>query len=71
MLATGDAADSERTRITVFALIGQVVYFRIAREVVLKRMGWAEVGPDQARAIADVALDNLNAALAARKAGKK
>jgi AcrR family transcriptional regulator len=69
--ATGEDAGSERTRITVFTLIGQVVYFRIAREVVLKRMGWTEVGPGQARAIAAVAIDNMNAALAARKAGKK
>ncbi len=68
--ATGEDADSERTMITVFTLIGQVVYFRIAREVVLKRMGWTEVGPEQASAIAAVAVANLNAALAARRAGK-
>ncbi|TIN20553.1 MAG: DUF1956 domain-containing protein, partial [Mesorhizobium sp.] len=37
--ATGEPAESEATRITVFTLIGQVVYFRIGREAVMRRMG--------------------------------
>ncbi len=32
--ATGEAAESEATRLTVFTLIGQVIYFRIGREAV-------------------------------------
>ena len=33
-IATGDPAESEETKISVFTLIGQVVYFRLAREAV-------------------------------------
>jgi TetR/AcrR family transcriptional regulator, regulator of cefoperazone and chloramphenicol sensitivity len=68
--ATGEGAESERTRITIFTLIGQVVYFRIAREAVLRRMAWTDIGPEQAKAIASVAVDNLAAILAARKGNK-
>jgi AcrR family transcriptional regulator len=69
--ATGEEAESERTKITLFTLVGQVVYFRIAREAVMRRMGWSEIGPAQASAIAEVAMDNLAAVLAARKAGMR
>ena len=69
--ATGEDPDSERTRITVFTLIGQVVYFRIGREAVLRRMGWKDIGPQQAGAIAAVAAANLDAMLTARKAAAR
>jgi AcrR family transcriptional regulator len=68
--ATGEPAESERTKITVFTLIGQVVYFRIGREAVLRRMGWTDIGSKEARAVAAVATDNLAAILAARKGRK-
>ena len=45
----------------VFALIGQVVYFRIAQPLVRRRMGWTRIGPDEAARIAD----SLAAGLAA------
>jgi hypothetical protein len=64
--ATGEPAESERTKLTVFTLIGQVVYFRIGREVVLRRMGWDGIGEAEAARILDVTRDNLNAMLAAR-----
>jgi len=69
--ATGEDPESERTRLTVFTLIGQVVYFRIGRQAVLRRMGWPEIGPREAKAIASVATANLDAMLAAGKAGRK
>jgi hypothetical protein len=65
--ATGEDADSERTKITVFTMIGQVVYFRIGREAVMRRMGWSEIGPKEAAAVIAVTRDNLAAVLAARK----
>ncbi|MEP9386939.1 CerR family C-terminal domain-containing protein [Mesorhizobium sp. KR9-304] len=68
--ATGEPAESEATKIRMFTLIGQVVYFRIAREAVLRRMGWSDIGPEQAKAIASVAVDNLTAVLASRKGNK-
>lgn len=61
--ATGQPAESEAVRLAVFAMIGQVVYFRIARSLVLRRMGWRSVGPDEAGRIADTLAANLHAAL--------
>ena len=69
--ATGEDAESDRTKITVFTLIGQVVYFRIGREAVMRRMGWKAVGPKEAAAVINVAKDNLAAILAARKGAKR
>lgn len=65
--ATGEPADSERTRITVFTLIGQVLYFRIGYEPVMRCMGWEEFGQREAAAVIDVAVGNLKAILDARK----
>ncbi len=62
-LATGEEPESEATRLSVFALIAQIVYFRIARAPVLLRMGWSEIGPNQAAAIEAIVLANLEAAL--------
>lgn len=64
--ATGERAETEQVRLTVFTLIGQVVYFRIGREAVLRRMGWTEIGADQAAAILAVTSANLDAVLDAR-----
>jgi len=68
--ATGEPAESEAVKIRMFMMIGQVVYFRIAREAVFRRMKWTDIGPDQAKAIAAIAVDNLGAILAARKGEK-
>jgi AcrR family transcriptional regulator len=68
--ASGEDAESERTRITIFTLIGQVVYFRIARAAVMRRMGWSALGPAEAQDIISVVGSNIGAILAARK-GKK
>ena len=65
--ATGEAAESEATRLTVFTLIGQVVYFRIGREAVLRRMGWSGIGEVEAAKVAAVTANNLGVILAARK----
>ena len=69
--ATGDDAESERTRIQVFTLIGQIVYFRVAREAVLRRMDWMAVGPAETAAVTAVARDNLAAIIAARRDARR
>ena len=66
-MATGQPAESERTRIAVFAMVGQIVYFRIGREPVLRRMGWDNVGPTEAAKLAAVFTENLKAALQAHR----
>jgi TetR/AcrR family transcriptional regulator, regulator of cefoperazone and chloramphenicol sensitivity len=40
--ATGESADTDETKLTVFAAIGQVVYFRIASAAVKRRLGRAD-----------------------------
>ncbi|MFH1795477.1 MAG: CerR family C-terminal domain-containing protein [Pseudomonadota bacterium] len=65
--ATGDEPDSERTRLTVFTLVGQIVYFRIGREAVSRRMGWKTIGPAETEAITEVARSNLRAILESRR----
>jgi AcrR family transcriptional regulator len=59
--ATGEEAEAEQTRLRVFAIIGQVVYFRIGREAVLRRMGWTAIGPAEAANIAGVITENVHA----------
>jgi AcrR family transcriptional regulator len=69
-LATGADAESEATRLSVFAMVGQAVYFRIARAPVLLRMGWSDIGAKEAAALESIILGNLEAALdAARRRG--
>jgi hypothetical protein len=67
--ATGAEAESDETRIRVFTLIGQVVYFRIAREAVKRRMGWSEIGAKETAKVVAVARGNLAAILAAGREG--
>jgi len=71
--ATGEPAESEATKLTVFTMIGQVIYFRIGREAVMRRMGWREIGNAEAAKVAAATTDNLRAMLAARRppAGRK
>lgn len=63
--ATGMAPEAPATRLAVFAAIGQVVYFRIARPAVTRRMGWDGVGPDEARAIAETVRRSVRASILA------
>ncbi len=65
--ASGDNAESDRTRITIFTLIGQVVYFRIARAAVMRRLGWDRIGPSEAADIISVVRSNIEAIIAERK----
>jgi AcrR family transcriptional regulator len=65
--ATGEDAESERVKIAVFTMIGQVIYFRIGRAAVMRRMGWRDIGPREASAIAEIARSNLAAILDSRK----
>ncbi|MGC4023747.1 MAG: CerR family C-terminal domain-containing protein [Mesorhizobium sp.] len=65
--ATGEPAESEETRINVFLMIGQILYFRLAREAVRRRMEWTEIGPQQGRKITDIAIANISTLLRAKK----
>lgn len=62
-VATDTDPESEATRLAVFAMMGQVLYFRIGRPVILRRMDWDDIPPERAAAIADLLAANLHAAL--------
>ena len=48
--ATGEDAESEAHQDSPSSrMIGQVVYFRIGREAVMRRMGWNDIGPRRPR----------------------
>jgi AcrR family transcriptional regulator len=64
-IATGTDPECEATRLAVFAMVGQVLYFRIGQPMILRRMGWDAVSPDAAGRIGDLLVRNLHAALAA------
>ena len=66
-LATGAEAESEETRIAVFSLIGQAVYFLIAQPIVLPRMEWERLGPEEAETIGNILGRNLQAAIRAAR----
>lgn len=65
--ATGAAADAQTTRLSTLTFMAQIIYFRIARNVALKRLGWRRIGPKEADAIAGIVAGNLRAALAAAR----
>lgn len=64
--ATGEDATSQSTKLTIFTLIGQIVYFRIGRVAMLRRMNWNEIGPEEIRAVSEAVSSNLEAILANR-----
>lgn len=68
-VATGQEAESVEVRAAVFSMLGQIVYFRIARPIVLKRMDWADIGPDEAAMLVQVFKTNLRGLIAAHRKG--
>ncbi len=66
-LATGLEAESETTRLVVFSFIGQIVYFRIARPAILRRMDWNDVGASEAEALIEIFKTNLRGLLQAHR----
>lgn len=65
--ATGEPSDSTQARLSTLTLLAQIIYFRIARNVALKRLGWTTIGSNEAGEIAATVKRNLIAALAAAR----
>lgn len=57
--ATGLGAKDETVKLTIFAVIGQIFYFRIARPIVERRMGWDDIGQTETGKIAEIVIANL------------
>jgi len=57
---TGDDPDSSRAVLRAHALIGQFQSFVIARETLLRRMGWESYDPERAAEVAAMLAENLD-----------
>lgn len=67
--ATGMAPESETVRLAVFALIGQLMYFRIGQSIVTRRMGWTTLGATEIDQITRRITRNLDAMLDSEQGG--
>ena len=63
--ATGMEPEAPETKLAVFAAIGQVFYFRIARPAVTRRLDWDGIGPDEARLIGETIRRSVRASILA------
>ncbi len=68
--ATGEDAASEGVIITVSALLGQVMFFRVGRATALRRLGWETIDATRCESIVAVIVETTRATLASRRAQK-
>lgn len=68
-VATGGDPESVEVKAAVFSMLGQILYFRIARPIVMKRMAWDDIGPDEADRLISVFKTNLRGLIAAHRKG--
>ena len=68
--ATGMEPEAKATKLAVFATIGQVIYFRLARPAVMRRMGWSAIDEAQSDAIAGVIRANVRASILSMREGR-
>ncbi len=59
--------EDETVRLRVFTILGQVLVFRVAQTLVLRRMEWPAIGDRQRAEIKRVVLENLDAILEWRR----
>ncbi|MBV5264775.1 CerR family C-terminal domain-containing protein [Pinisolibacter aquiterrae] len=68
--ATGEDPASEGVIITVSALFGQVLFFRVGRATALRRLGWADIDATNVEKIVETVRESTRAMLASRRAGR-
>jgi AcrR family transcriptional regulator len=59
--ATGAAPQSERTKLKMFTLISQILFYRMARAGALRRLDWTEIEDVEIEAIIKVAGESVDA----------
>jgi AcrR family transcriptional regulator len=64
-VATG-RPDDEETRLRVFAMFGQVLVFRVAQALVLRRMDWKAIGDRERAEIKRIVTENVDTLLGGR-----
>ncbi|WP_322865709.1 CerR family C-terminal domain-containing protein [Aquicoccus sp. G2-2] len=60
-VVTGKEPEAPEVKLALFAVIGQVLYFRIAQPFVSRRMGWDRVGQGEVKQITDIIIEGLRA----------
>jgi len=55
--------EDEEVRLRVFTMIGQILVFRVAQALVLRRMGWKAIGEVERTKIKRVVIENVTAIL--------
>lgn len=55
--------EDEEVRLRVFTMIGQILVFRVAQALVLRRMGWTAIGETERTRIKRVVTENVTAIL--------
>ena len=68
---TGDEPDSPRAVLRAHALIGQLQSFVMARETLLRRMGWDGYDAERAAEVADMLAESLDIFVAGLRAGNQ
>ena len=52
---------AEETIVRAFAILGQLMVFRMARAVVWRRLAWTEYGPQQVAIVREMLHEHLDA----------
>jgi len=60
---TGETPGQQETVVRFHALLGQSLAFRFARETIVRRAGWADIGPEQVELIERVVTEQVCDAL--------
>lgn len=66
-MATGRDPEENEVKLAIFALVGQVLYFRIASPFVRRRMSWLEIGLDETAQISALVVENLRSTIERQK----
>lgn len=66
-LATGENAQSDATKLLVFSIIGQTLYFRIGAPIVQRRMNWPCIGATETDQIVSMIVANTRLLLAQKR----
>src|SRR5690606_22670678 len=59
----GRSEDEEEVRLLVFTLLGQILVFRVAQALVLRRTGWKAVGDRERAEVRRIVRRNIHAIL--------
>ena len=66
-LLLGEKARGERVRLRALALVGNLVFLRIAHGAVVRQLGWRRAGPRQLAAVDELVRESVGALAPRRK----